>query len=73
MIDLGDGTQALLPEEWLEQHGLLTTIAEAEPDHLRFRSSQAVLLHTLLTDNDQVQFDQPYLDMRDQLQQANRI
>ncbi|MGB0768831.1 MAG: hypothetical protein ACPGYV_14110, partial [Phycisphaeraceae bacterium] len=34
MITLGDGSQGLLPTQWLEDHGLLTAMGEMQGDHL---------------------------------------
>ncbi|MEM6393375.1 MAG: DEAD/DEAH box helicase [Planctomycetota bacterium] len=67
MIELGDGSQGLLPQQWLAEHGLLTSLARIEGDHLRFRSSQAALLDTLLNDQELVSFDQAFADARKRL------
>ncbi len=67
LIDLGDGTQGLLPQQWLEEHGLLTTIGDLEDDHLRFRPSQAALLDTLLRRQEQVAIDEGFEQVRQRL------
>ena len=67
MIVLGDGTQALLPEQWLDEHGLLVALGKVEGDHLRFRSSQAAVLDSLLTTHDQVAFDEHFARAREQI------
>ncbi len=67
MIVLGDGTQALLPEQWLDEHGLLIALGKVEGDHLRFRSSQAAVLDTLLNTQDQVDFDDRFAEAREKL------
>jgi SNF2 family DNA or RNA helicase len=48
LVTLGDGTQGMLPEEWLRRHNLLTAIGEMSEDGLRFKMSQAALLDALL-------------------------
>ncbi|MFK7788049.1 MAG: SNF2-related protein [Phycisphaeraceae bacterium] len=67
MITLGDGSQGLLPTEWLEDHGLLTAMGEMQGDHLRFRSSQGAMLDALLDDEELVEVDDRYAKMRERL------
>jgi superfamily II DNA or RNA helicase len=67
MITLGDGSQGLLPTQWLEDHGLLTAMGEMQGDHLRFRSSQAAMLDALLDDKELVEVDDRYAKMRERL------
>jgi superfamily II DNA or RNA helicase len=68
MIQLGDGTQGLLPVAWLESHGLLAGVGEVEGDHLRFRTSQAALLDALLDQQELTDVDERF----DQARQALR-
>ncbi|MEO0474418.1 MAG: DEAD/DEAH box helicase [Planctomycetota bacterium] len=67
MITLGDGSQGLLPTQWLEDHGLLTAMGEMQGDHLRFRSSQAAMLDALLDDKELVEVDDRFARMRERL------
>ncbi|MEM9111238.1 MAG: DEAD/DEAH box helicase [Planctomycetota bacterium] len=67
MITLGDGSQGLLPTQWLEDHGLLTAMGEMQGDHLRFRSSQAAMLDALLDDNELVEVDDRFERVRERL------
>ncbi|MEO0587653.1 MAG: SNF2-related protein, partial [Planctomycetota bacterium] len=67
LIELGDGSQALLPEEWLAEHGLLTAMGELEGDHLRFRASQAAMLDALLDEKELADFDQQFARVRGRL------
>ena len=67
MITLGDGTQGLLPTQWLEDHGLLTALGEMKGDHLRFRSSQAAMLDALLDDKELVEVDERFARIRQRL------
>ncbi len=73
MITLGDGSQALLPEQWLDEHGLLTALGQIEGDHLRFKSSQAAMLDALLNDKDLVAIDDRFKQARERLKQFNGI
>jgi len=67
LIELGDGSQALLPDEWLAEHGLLTAMGELEGDHLKFRSSQAAMLDALLDERELVEVDQQFARVRGRL------
>ena len=73
MITLGDGSQGLLPTEWLEDHGLLTAMGEMQGDHLRFRSSQAAMLDALLDDEELVEVDERYARIRERLRDFDGI
>ncbi|MBX2850893.1 MAG: hypothetical protein KTR15_04005, partial [Phycisphaeraceae bacterium] len=73
MITLGDGSQGLLPTQWLEDHGLLTAMGEMQGDHLRFRSSQAAMLDALLDDKELVEVDDRYARMRERLRSFDGI
>ena len=48
VVTLDDGTHGLLPEQWLEQNGLLAGLGKVSGDHIRFANSQAALLDILL-------------------------
>ena len=73
MITLGDGSQALLPEQWLDEHGLLTALGQIEGDHLRFKSSQAAMLDALLDEKDLVAIDDRFKQARERLKQFEGI
>lgn len=73
MITLGDGSQGLLPTQWLEDHGLLTAMGEMQGDHLRFRSSQAAMLDALLDDKDLVEIDARFERVRERLRDFDGI
>ncbi|MFI4860068.1 MAG: SNF2-related protein [Phycisphaerales bacterium JB063] len=67
MVTLGDGSQGLLPQQWLEEHGLLTAMGQLNGDHLRFRSSQAAMLDALLGERDLVSIDETFQRVRNQI------
>lgn len=73
MITLGDGSQALLPEQWLDEHGLLTALGQIEGDHLRFKSSQAAMLDALLDDKELLEIDDRFKQARERLSQFDGI
>ncbi|QDU72539.1 DEAD/DEAH box helicase [Mucisphaera calidilacus] len=67
LVRLDDGSTGLLPEEWLADRGLLTTLGKAHGDHLRFRASQVALLDSMLTDQPGVQVDERFETIREAL------
>lgn len=73
MIQLGDGSSALLPEEWLAEHGLLAAIGTIEDDHLVFKTSQAALLDALLEGQPQLEVDEVFEQARTRLKQFEGI
>jgi len=73
MIALDDGSQGMLPTDWLEQHGLLTAIGEVEDDHVRFRASQAALLDALLDERELVDVDEHFEQVRQRLRQFEGV
>ncbi|QDU95682.1 DEAD/DEAH box helicase [Lignipirellula cremea] len=72
-VVLDDGTQGMLPEEWLEQYGALAELGKAKGDSLRFAHSQAALLDALLAAQDNVETDEQFLEIRDRLRSFSGI
>jgi len=66
-VTLDDGSQGLLPEEWLEKYGGLIEMGQAEGESLRFRPTQAMLLDALLAAQENVQVDRGYRNFRKRL------
>lgn len=73
MITLGDGSQGLLPEEWLAQHGLLTAVAKVEGTKLRFKFTQAALIDSLLDRQTLVHVDARFEEIRSRLRTFEKI
>lgn len=73
MVTLDDGTQGLLPQQWLAEHGLLTGLGKLHDDHLRYKSSQVALLDALLSEHEEVQIDDPFKQARERLNQFDGI
>ena len=73
MITLGDGSQGLLPEEWLAQHGLLTAVAKVEGTKLRFKFTQAALIDSLLDRQSLVHVDARFEEIRTRLRSFEKI
>src|SRR5207237_501993 len=57
LVQLGDGTMGMLPEEWLKKYGVLAGMGQEEGDHLRFARAQAGLLDALLAAQPQATCD----------------
>lgn len=69
-ILLDDGSQGLLPREWLDKFAPLAEFAEIEGDRVRFRTSQALLLDALLEERSadvEVKVDRQFNRLREKL------
>ncbi|MCX7426670.1 MAG: SNF2-related protein [Planctomycetia bacterium] len=68
-IRLDDGSQGMLPEEWLKKYGGLAEMADrdGDGDALRFAPTQALLLDALLAEQENVRVDRQFADYRDKL------
>lgn len=69
IVQLGDGSFGLLPEDWLKKYGLLAGLGETEGEALRFTRSQVGLLDALLASQPEATFDATFAQARDALQQ----
>ena len=65
-VRLSDGSLGIVPEEWLEQYGLLTALGTAEEDHIRFAQNQVALLDALLATQTSVDYDEKFSQLREQ-------
>jgi SNF2 family DNA or RNA helicase len=72
-IRLDDGTQGILPDEWLKRFGSLVDLSDQQDDTLRFRPSQTLLLDALLAAQDNVTVDAPFDRLRKQLRSFDGI
>lgn len=72
-VRLDDGSLGILPEEWLEQIGMISGLGTLEDDSLRFSNSQAALLDALLSAQDEVEFDDRFQDMRERFRNFSGI
>lgn len=64
---LDDGSQGMLPAEWLRRFGRLTELGEEREGAVRFQPSQAMLLDALLAAQEGATFDQSFLDYCERL------
>ncbi len=74
MIELGDGSMGMLPEEWLKKYGMLADLAtDAENGNLRFSSAQAGMLDALLAAQPEIRVDAAFEKVRQNLRQFEGI
>ena len=73
MIELGDGSMGMLPEEWLKKYGMLADLGTAENGHLRFSRPQVGLLDALLAAQPEIQVDAAFEKVRQTLRQFEGV
>ncbi len=73
MIELGDGSMGMLPEEWLKKYGMLADLGASENGCLRFGVSQASMLDALLANQPEIQVDAAFEKIRQNLQEFDGI
>jgi len=66
-IRLDDGSLGILPEEWLEQYGILAGLGTASEDGVRFSTAQLGLVDALLSNQEFVDLDDRFLEVRAKL------
>ena len=72
-VRLDDGSLGIIPEEWLQQYGMLGGLGTAEGDHLRFATHQVGLLDALLATQPSVDFDARFTELRDKLKSFSGV
>jgi superfamily II DNA or RNA helicase len=74
-VQLDDGSQGILPEEWLARYASLADLGEVEGDRLKFLPTQAALLDALLAaqENQSVSVDAMFVALRDKLRSFDGI
>ncbi|MFT7643797.1 MAG: hypothetical protein ACI9G1_005563, partial [Pirellulaceae bacterium] len=73
VVQLSDGSEGLLPEEWLKQNGFLFALADTEEGTLRFSTSQAALLDALLACQSNVTVDAKFQKYQEKLLNFNGV
>jgi superfamily II DNA or RNA helicase len=67
MVELGDGSMGMLPEEWLKKYGLLADLGSVEDGGIRFGKAQAGLLDALLAAQPEISIDMAFGKVRQAL------
>ena len=71
---LDDGSMGLLPEEWLVRFGSLSgMVGQVEGESLRFELPQGFLLDALLADEEGVELDTTFAELRQRIRSAGEI
>jgi superfamily II DNA or RNA helicase len=66
-VRLGDGSQGLLPQEWLAKYGVFAELGSEADGKIRFRPTQAMLLDALLAEQGTVKVDRGFREYRRKL------
>lgn len=72
-VRLDDGSLGILPEEWLEQIGMISGLGTLDEESLRFSNSQAALLDALLSAQEDVEFDEQFEELRERFRNFTGI
>ncbi|MGB4740908.1 MAG: SNF2-related protein, partial [Fuerstiella sp.] len=72
-VRLDDGSLGILPEEWLEQIGMISGLGTLDDESLRFSNSQSALLDALLSSQEDVEFDDKFEQMRERFRSFTGI
>jgi hypothetical protein len=67
MVELGDGSMGMLPEDWLKKYGLLAEMGSLGEDGIRFGRAQAGLLDALLAAQPEIRVDMAFGKVRQAL------
>jgi superfamily II DNA or RNA helicase len=73
MVTLDDGSYGLLPEEWLSRFGVVAAMGEAAGGAIRFSSGQAGLLDALLATQPEIDCDETFLHVRQELKRFQQV
>lgn len=60
LIELGDGTVGILPEEWLSRYTSLAQLGQIRDDSIRFQKSHGLFLDAWLSGEHRVRLDQEF-------------
>lgn len=72
-VRLDDGTEGLLPEDWLKRYAALGDLGTKKGESLRFVKSQAILLDLLLGAQSDVELDLPFQQARERLRTIGEV
>jgi len=67
LVELGDGTFGMLPEDWIKKYATVARMGNESDDHLRFKPHQAGLLDALLAAQPEVTCDALFENTRQTL------
>lgn len=67
LIELGDGSFGMLPEDWLKKYSALLEMGDKKEGHIEFKKNQVGLLDTLLQSEPDIKFDKIFSQFREKL------
>jgi superfamily II DNA or RNA helicase len=67
LVQLGDGSYGMLPEDWLKRLGAIPAYGEEGEESIKFRRSQVGLLDALLAEQPEIGFDEAFAKAREQV------
>ncbi|MEK6237135.1 MAG: SNF2-related protein, partial [Planctomycetales bacterium] len=73
LVSLDDGSQGLLPEDWLKKYAPLAQLGKAKGDKLEFAATQAAILDVLLAAQPEVNVDAQFEEARDRLRSFDGV
>ncbi len=73
IVRLDDGSLGILPEEWMEQIGMISGLGTLDDKALRFSNSQAALVDALLSTQDDVNVDERFEELRTRFKSISGI
>ena len=73
IVELGDGSFGLLPEDWLARFGAIVDLGKTGGETIRFGKNQAVLLDALLASQPEVHSDEEFERARQRLRSFEGI
>ena len=66
-VRLDDGSQGILPEQWLKRYGVIANLGVADGERVKFSPTQALLLDSMLADQPNARVDQKFARFRKKL------
>lgn len=67
LVQLGDGSFGVLPEEWLQQYGLLAALGQVDGEQLKFSKKQVGVLDALVAALPEASWDAAFARVREEL------
>lgn len=72
-IRLDDGSQGILPEEWLKKYSRLADLGNRDGDVLKFSNAQALLLDAMLAEQENTKVDRGFKKYREKLRSFDGV
>ncbi|MGE3165381.1 MAG: SNF2-related protein [Planctomycetota bacterium] len=73
LVELGDGSQGILPADWLESTGLVLSLGDRVEETVRFQKSQSWVLDVLLLQQPDIDIDEQLRSFRERVRSFERV